>query len=144
MDVSKLGLGAVLLQKQTDGQYHLVAYASQSLTTHDCNYHSMKQGFMALKWVIAEQFQEYLLWKLLIVRTNNNPLSNIMTTLSLDATWYWWVESIARFTCSIEYQMGRFIAAADTLIWVTWKLHAEIVKSILDGITMGTANRADT
>ena len=26
-DASKLGLGAVLSEKQTDGQYHLVAYA---------------------------------------------------------------------------------------------------------------------
>ena len=33
-DTSKLGLGAVLSQKQTDGHYHLVAYASQSVTTH--------------------------------------------------------------------------------------------------------------
>ena len=41
-DASKIGLGAVLSQKQTDGQYHLVAYASQSLTTHEHNYHSMK------------------------------------------------------------------------------------------------------
>ena len=44
-DTSKLGLGAVLSQKQADGQYHLVTYASQSLTTHEHNYHSMKQEF---------------------------------------------------------------------------------------------------
>ena len=52
-DVSNLGLGSVLSQKQTDGQYHLVAYASQSLIVHECNYHSTKQKFLALKWVIA-------------------------------------------------------------------------------------------
>ena len=57
-DASKLGLGAMLSPKQTDGQYHLVAYASQSLTIHEYNYHSMKQEFLALKWAIAEQFQE--------------------------------------------------------------------------------------
>ena len=33
-DASKLGLGAVLSQKQTDGWYHQVAYASQSLTIY--------------------------------------------------------------------------------------------------------------
>ena len=62
-NASKLGLGALLSQKQTDGQYHLVAYASQSLTVHEHNYHSTKKEFLALKWAIAEQFQEYLLWK---------------------------------------------------------------------------------
>ena len=44
-NASKLGLGAVLFQKQTDNQYHLVAYASQSLTIYEHNYHSMKQEF---------------------------------------------------------------------------------------------------
>ena len=45
---SKLGLEVELLQKQTDGWYHLVAYASQSLTTHEHNYHSTKQEFLVL------------------------------------------------------------------------------------------------
>ena len=37
-DASKLGLGAVLLKKQPDGQYHPVAYVRQSLTIHEHNY----------------------------------------------------------------------------------------------------------
>ena len=74
-DASKLGLGAVLSQKQADGWYHPVAYASWSQTTHEHNYHSMKQEFLALKWAIAEQFQEYLLWKQSIVKTDNNLLT---------------------------------------------------------------------
>ena len=68
-NASKLGLGAMLSQKETDGQYHPVPYASWSLTVHVHSYHSTKQGFLALKWVIAEQFQEYLLWKPFVVRT---------------------------------------------------------------------------
>ena len=79
----------------------------QSLTIHEHNYHSKKQEFLALKWAIAEQFQEYLLWKPFVVRTNNNPLTYIMTTPNLDATQPWWVESLARFTFSIEYQKGQ-------------------------------------
>ena len=101
-DASKLGLGAMLSQKQTDGWYHLVAYASQSLTIHDHTYHSMKQEFLALRWTIAEQFQEYLLWKPFIFRTNNNLLTYIMITPNFDATLHWWVASLARFTFSLE------------------------------------------
>ena len=48
-DVSKEGLGAVLSQKQEDGQFHLVAYGSQALTMHEKNYHSTKLEFLALK-----------------------------------------------------------------------------------------------
>ena len=105
-DMNKLGLGAVLSQKQTDGQYHLVAYASWSLTLHECNYHLTKQEFLALKWVIAEKFQKYLLWKPFVVKTENNPLTYIMTTPNLDATQHCWVESLTRFTFSIKYQKG--------------------------------------
>ena len=41
-DASKEGLGAVLSQKQEDGWFHLVAYGSQALSTHEKNYHSTK------------------------------------------------------------------------------------------------------
>ena len=52
-DASKQGLGAVLSKKQMDGQYYPVAYASQSLTVHEHNYHSTKQEFLALKWAVS-------------------------------------------------------------------------------------------
>ena len=93
--------------------------------------------------MIAEQFQEYLLWKPFIVKTENNPLTYIMTTPNLDATWLCWVESCARSTFSIEYQQGWDNAAADALSQVTSKLDAETMKSILDWVTMGTIGRVD-
>ena len=60
-DASKEGLGAVLSQKQEDRQFHLVAYGSRALTTHEKNYHSTKLEFLALKWAVMEHFREYLL-----------------------------------------------------------------------------------
>ena len=45
MDTSKEGLGAVLSQKQGDGQFHLVAYGSWALSTHEKNYHSTNWRF---------------------------------------------------------------------------------------------------
>ena len=93
--------------------------------------------------MIAEWFQEYLLRKPFIVRADNSLLTYIMTTPNLDASPHWWVELLASFTFSIEYQKGQDNVAADALSQVTSKLNAETVMSILDGVTMGTMERAD-
>ena len=85
-DASKDGLGAVLSQKQADGQFHPVAYGSWALTTHEKNYHSTKLEFLALKWVVTEHFKEYLLYQPFLVKTDNNLLTYTMTTPNLDAT----------------------------------------------------------
>ena len=84
-DASKEGLGAVLSQKQEDGQFHPVAYGSKALTTHEKNYHSTKLEFLALKWAVTEHFKEYLLYQPFLVKTDNS-LMYIMTTPNLDAT----------------------------------------------------------
>ena len=142
-DTRKLELGAVLLQKQSDRWYHHVAYASWSLTIHEHNYHSTKQEFPALKWVIVEQFQEYLCWKPFVVNTDYNPLTYTLTAPNLDATWHHWVDLLAGFTFSIEYQKGIDNTVADVLHCVASKLNADAVRSILDGVTVGTAGRAN-
>ena len=85
-DASKDGLGAVLSQKQADGWYHPIAYGSRALTPHEKNYHSTKLKFLALKWAVMEHFKEYLLYQSFLVRTDNNPLTYIMSTPNLDAT----------------------------------------------------------
>ena len=84
-DASREGLGAVLSQKQEDRWFHLVAYGSWALTTHEKNYHSTKLEFLTLKWAVMEHFKEYLLYQPFLVKTDNNPLTYIMTTPNLDA-----------------------------------------------------------
>ena len=89
IDASKEGIVMVFSQKQMDGWYHLVAYGSQALTADEKNYHSTKLEFLVLKWVVTEHFKEYLTYCPFLVRTDNNPLSYIMTTPNLDATGHW-------------------------------------------------------
>ena len=84
-NASKDGLGAVLSQKQADGQYHLIAYGSRALTPHEKNYHSTKLKFLALKWAVTEHFKEYLPYQSFVVWTDNNPFLYIMSTPNLDA-----------------------------------------------------------
>ena len=54
-----------------------------------------------------------------------------------------WVESLAQFIFSIEYQKVHDNVAADALSCVTLKLNAETMKSILDGVAMGTTKTVD-
>ena len=115
MDASKEGLGAVLSQKQEDGQFHPVAYGSQALTTHEKNYHSTNLEFLVLKWAVMEHFKEYLLYQPLLVKTDNNPLTYIMTTPNLDATGHQWVGALEKFIFQLEYQKGQDNVVADAL-----------------------------
>ena len=142
-DASKEGLGAVLSQKQEDGWFHLVAYSSQALTMHEKNYHSTKLGFLALKWAIMEHFKEYLLYQPFLVKTDNNPLTYIMTTPNLDATGHQWVSALAKYNFWLEYQMGWDNAVVDALSGVMTCLELETVQAILDGATMGTSQRVE-
>ena len=89
-DASGRGLGAVLSQKQADWQYHPIAYASCVMNETEQRYHSNNQEFLALKWVVTEQFHEYLSpyrknRNEFVVRTDNNPLTYIFSSANRDA-----------------------------------------------------------
>ena len=89
-DASGRGLGAVLSEKQVDGWYHPIAYASHVMNETKQRYHFNKQEFLTLKWVVTEQFHEYLSLygkntNEFVVRTDNNPLTYIFSSTNLDA-----------------------------------------------------------
>ena len=100
-DTSGDGLGAVLSQKQDVSRYHPVTYASCGLKGGELRYHSSKLEFLALKWAIMQQFQEYLQFQPFRVKTDNNPLTYIMSTPNLDAIGHCWVASLAGFNFTI-------------------------------------------
>ena len=53
-DASSLGLRAMLSQKQDDGKFHPVTYASRELKGGEGKYHSSKLEFLALKWAVTD------------------------------------------------------------------------------------------
>ena len=131
-DASGDGLGAVLSQKQSDGKYHPVAYASRSLKGSEAKYHSSKLEFLALKWAVVNQFCEYLQYKPFQVKTDNNPLTYVMTSPNLDATGHRWVAALANFNMSLEYQKGTDNKVADCLSRVTERLDEKSVKALIE------------
>ena len=142
-DTSKEGLEVVLSKKQADGHYHPVIYGSWALTAHEKNYHSTKLEFLVLKWAITEHFKEYLLYQPFIVRTDNNPLTYIMTTPNLDATGHYWVGALVKFNFQLEYQKGQDNTVADMLSRNATCLGLEAMQSILDGVTLAATRRTE-
>ena len=105
-DTSIEGLGAVLSQKQDDGQYHPVAYASHGLKGGESWYHSSKLEFLALKWAMTDLFKEYLQYQPFLVRTDNNLLTYVMMTPNLDTIRHRLVVAMAGYNFEIEYIRG--------------------------------------
>ena len=142
-DASGDGLGAVLLQKQGDGLYHPIAYASRGLKGGETRYHSSKLEFLALKWAITDQFWEYLQYAPFRVKTDNNPLTYVMTTPNLDAVGHRWVAALANFNFTIEYLRGADNKVADTLSRVEERLDSDSVRQLLAHINHPAEARAE-
>ena len=67
-----------------------------------------------------------------------------MTTPNLDATGHRWVGALARFNFQLEYQKGCDNTVADVLSQITTCLNPDMVRSVLDGITLGATQRAES
>ena len=144
-DASKEGLGAILLQESDDGQYHPVAFASQELKGGEPKYHSSKLEFLALKWAITEQFREYLQYQPFTVRTDNNPLTYILTTPNLDVPGHHWVVALAGYNMKLEYLKGSDNKVASALSRVSMqKLDEETVTELLNYTQNGSTPQAET
>ena len=138
-DASERGLGAVLSQKQADGWYHLIAYASRVMNKTEQRYHSNKQEFLALKWAVTEQFHEYLSpyeknRNEFVVHTDNNPLTYIFSSANLDAAGQRWVARLTSYNFSLEYQKGKDNTVADFLSQMNECLPEEEVQEYLNQI----------
>ena len=138
-DASGRGLGAVLSQKQADGWYHPITYASHVMNKTEQRYHSNKQEFLALKWAVMEQFHEYLSpygknRNEFVVCTDNNPLTYIFSSANLDAAGQLWVARLASYNFSLEYQKGKDNTVADFLSWMNEHLPEEEVQEYLNKI----------
>ena len=139
MDASGKGLGTVLSQKQADGWYHPIAYASCVMNETEQRYHSNKQEFLTLKWAVTEQFHEYLSpygknRNEFVVHTNNNPLTYIFSSANLDAAGQCWVARLASYNFSLEYQKGKDNTVANFLSRMNECLPEEVVQEHLNKI----------
>ena len=117
MDASLKGLGAVLMQEDHDGNFHIISYASHTLKPYKRsmrNYSSAKLELLALMWSMCKKFRDYLIGSKFTVLTDNNPLTYVHTS-RLGASQICWLSDLKLFNFDIKYRVEKSNQVADAL-----------------------------
>lgn len=114
VDASLSGLGAVLYQEYAEG-LRPVAFASRKVSASEKNYPIHQLEFLALKWAVVDKFHDYLYGARFTVRTDNNPLTYVLTTAKLNATGHRWLANLSTYDFDISYRPGKNNIDADLL-----------------------------
>lgn len=114
VDASLKGLGAVLYQEYPEG-LRPVAFASRKLSQAEKRYPVHQLEFLSLKWAVVDKFHDYLYGARFTVRTDNNPMTYVLTTAKLSAVGHRWLAALSTYEFDIKYRPGKHNIDADLL-----------------------------
>ncbi|GJS27435.1 putative reverse transcriptase domain-containing protein [Tanacetum coccineum] len=108
-DVSKKGLGVVLMQREK-----AIAYASHQLKIHEKNYttHDLELGAVVFALKI---WRHYLYGTKCTVFTDHKSLQHILNQKELNMRQRRWLELLSDYDCEIRYHPGKANVVADAL-----------------------------
>ena len=112
-DASDVGLGAVLAQRDANGQERVIAYASYTLSQREKNYTAMEKEAFAVVFAI-KHFRFYLLGKQFHVVTDNNAL-RWLHSLEPKGRIARWLMDLQEFDFDIQHRPGSYNQNADAL-----------------------------
>ena len=116
-DASSFGVGGVLSQKQLDGSWKPIAFASRALTTTEQRYAQIEKEALAVTWS-CERFSDYLLGKMFHINTDHKPLVPLLSTKSLDELpirVQRFKMRLMRYSFTISHVAGKSLTTADAL-----------------------------
>ena len=112
-DASLTGIGAVLSQKQKNGE-NVIAYASKVLQKGQRNYSATKRELFAVVF-FTSYFKEFLLGQKFQIITDHRALVWLYSFKEPDAIVARWLEKLSMFNFEIVHRPGKTIANADAL-----------------------------
>ena len=118
-DPSSFGIGAVLLQLQSDGRRAPITYVSRALSSTEQRYSQIKKECLAMTWA-CEKFHCYLFGseERFVIETDHKPLVSIMNVQSLDECPPRLMRMklrLMRYSFEVQYVPGKCLAVADAL-----------------------------
>ena len=116
-DASSYGLGAVLLQKQPDGELKPISYILRSLTPTEQRYAQIEKEALAFTWA-CERFCDYLVGIPFHINTDHKPLVPLFSSKKLDELpirVQRFRLRMMRFSFTISHVPGQSLLVADTL-----------------------------
>lgn len=115
VDASNFATGGVLLQKDDDGLWHLVAYRSETMNMSEHNYKIYDKEFMVIVQAL-EDWHYYLegLPEFTVISDYKNLeyWTKAHNLTRQQARWSLW---LSRFNLQITYYPGKFIGKSDAL-----------------------------
>lgn len=106
VDASPVGLGGVLVQKQGDGEYSPIAFASRALSEVERRYSQTEKEALAVVWG-CERFHMYLYGRKFELLTDHKPLEYIYSKTSRpSARIERWVLRLQPYDYAIKYIPG--------------------------------------
>ena len=113
-DASLIGISACLMQVDSKGFLHPIAYIARSLSETQRNYSTTKRELLALVYAL-EQFRHLLLNYEVQFYTDHLPLLGILSRTTKDAVLHRWVMLIQEYKINLNYLPGKMNIFSDTL-----------------------------
>ena len=115
-DASKDGLGAVLLQQDSEQNWHPVAYASRSMTDAETRYAQIEKELLAITYG-CERFHQYVYGQVIEVETDHKPLIPLFTKPLSDCPLriQRLMIRVQKYDLRVSYTPGKYMYTADTL-----------------------------
>ena len=113
-DASDIALGAVLMQRDEDGQLHPIAYASKTLNDAQKNYTVTDRECLAIVWAL-EHFNTYCEGHKYTVVTDHAALSFLRNTTHSKQRMHRLALRLQPYELTVQYSPGKTNYAADLL-----------------------------
>jgi transposase InsO family protein len=117
-DSSSYGIGAVLLQQQSDGTWRPVTFVSRALNDVEKRYAQVEKECLALTYS-AERLSDYLIGTKFVLQTDHKPLVSLLSPQraldDIPPRIQRMRIRLMRFNYTVEYLPGNQLYTADTL-----------------------------